>query len=79
MSSRHTKETLSRQVGLDNSANLTDCLSSNQTVQSRDVCEQTLKSQAVLGSIIGECCCRQPDSGELTVRDERGALRKRGL
>ncbi len=37
------KETLSGHVGPRSSANLTGCRADNQTIQTRDVCEQALK------------------------------------
>ncbi len=43
----------------------------------RGVCGPALKRRRHWGSLAGESHGRQPDSGNLTVRDETGGLRKR--
>jgi len=46
----------------------------------RGVCRRVLKLPPALGRFSGEMgYCRQPDSGNPTVRDERGAGQKREL
>jgi hypothetical protein len=46
----------------------------------RGVCRRVLKLPSALGRLSGEISyCRQPDSGNPTVRDERGAEQKREL
>jgi len=68
-----TKETLSGHVGPDRSANLTGCRADDQTMDSRGGCERALKFRDKWEGSSGKCCCCQPDSGNPTVRDERGA------
>lgn len=42
-------------------------------MQSRGVCRRVLKPQSAWEGSLGKSCCCQPDSGNPTVRDERGA------
>jgi hypothetical protein len=42
-------------------------------MHSRGVCGRALKPRKVWEGPPGKCCCCQPDSGNPTVRDERGA------
>ena len=57
----------------DSSVNLTGCRADNQTIHSRGVCGRALKFRYEWEGFSGKCYCRQPDSGNPTVRDERGA------
>ena len=43
------------------------------TTQPSGVCERALEPRAAWEGPLGKCCCCQPDSGNPTVRDERGA------
>ena len=45
----------------------------------RGVYERAFKPREIGEGPLGTGCCCQPDSGNPTVRDERGGLRKRGL
>ena len=45
----------------------------------RSVCEQALKLRLSEEGYPGKCHGRQPDSGNPTVRDDTGGLRKREL
>ena len=45
----------------------------------RGACKRVLKPLMAWEGPPGKCCCRQPDSGNPTVRDEKGGLGKRGL
>jgi hypothetical protein len=67
------KETLSGHVGPGSSANLTECRADNQTIHSRGVCGRALKLRIGREGLSGKSRCCQPDSGNPTVRDERGA------
>ena len=40
---------------------------------SRGECRRVLKPRNAWEGPLGKCCCCQPDSGNPTVRDERGA------
>jgi hypothetical protein len=68
-----TKETLTGHVGPDRSANLTGCRADNQTMHSKGECGRALKLWNGWEGLSGKCRCCQPDSGNPTVRDERGA------
>jgi hypothetical protein len=68
-----TKETLSGHVGPNRSANLNGCRVDDQTIYSRGECGRALKLQGKWEGSSGKCRCCQPDSGNPTVRDERGA------
>ena len=48
-----------------------------QTYVARGVCEPALKPPLCREDCLGKCHGRQPDSGNLTVRDETGGLGKR--
>ncbi len=56
-----------KQTSLDNN------LSNVQTTVVRGVCGRALKLQSNWEGTFGKCYCCQPDSGNPTVRDERGA------
>ena len=43
------------------------------TTQPSGVCERALEPRDAWEGPPGKCCCCQPDSGNPTVRDERGA------
>jgi len=68
-----SKETLPGQVGPDNSTNLTGCRVDNQTIDARGECGRALKLRCEWEGFSRKFRCCQPDLGNPTVRDERGA------
>ena len=73
----HRKHRLDSVPG--NGDNLTRCRAGGITTHPRGVYGRAFKLRDVGEGPAGTCCCRQPDSGNPTVRDERGGLRKREL
>jgi hypothetical protein len=66
-----------RNHGLDSepgsSGNLNGCRAGGITMPPRGVCRRVLEPRAAWEGPLGKSCCCQPDSGNPTVRDERGA------
>jgi predicted amidohydrolase len=51
------------------------CRVREQTIQSRGVCGLALEFRVVWEGLLGKCCCRQPDSGEIHPERSRGTDR----